>query len=59
MSRELITVATAEQVMPACPSCGTEDPIYLGTCPELREDMWACRLCGREFNVVPDEGDHQ
>jgi transposase-like protein len=56
---ELATVDTAEQENPACPSCGHEHTIYLGTFPEVREDAYGCRLCGREFNLIPDEGDQQ
>jgi transposase-like protein len=59
MLGELAAVDTAEQVTPACPSCGDENTIYLGAFPQLREDAWGCRLCGREFNLIPDEGDQQ
>jgi transposase-like protein len=56
MSADLTAVDTAEQVTPACPSCGQERTVYLGVFPELREDTWGCGRCGREFNLIP-EGD--
>jgi hypothetical protein len=43
----------SDSLPPACPSCGDDDPIYLGVFPLLREDAYGCRLCGNEFNLIP------
>jgi ribosomal protein L37AE/L43A len=54
MRRDLASTATAEQENPACPSCGRDQTIYLGSFPELQEDAWGCLACGREFNLIPE-----
>lgn len=39
--------------MPACPACGTEDPVLLASEPVNR---WQCEACGREWEDAPAQG---